>query len=209
MTPHDRGGVRGQRRHTAMIKFIKENSYLIFKMMVNQLGMLMFGMVLSMATFEDDKLHLFTSIFAIGFYMVLLYMMCWEQGQKEKVRVDHGRMKLMPFKGLYMSLCANVVNILLAVLLTVGFVFITDMANQQPTWAYNLFDSARMFALFIQAMFMGTVSILDAQHNPITYFIIILPALASSTLGYYFGVKGIRIFGFGRRNDKNTDTEQK
>ena len=98
-----------------MIKFIKDNSYLIFKMMVNQLGMMMFGLVLSMATYNDDKLHLATSIFAVGFYMVLLYDVLGVRAEGDQV--DHGRLPYMPLKGLYMSLCANVINILLAIIL--------------------------------------------------------------------------------------------
>ncbi|MGI6202495.1 MAG: hypothetical protein ACOYID_03730 [Eubacteriales bacterium] len=198
-----------------MIKFIKDNSYLIFKMMVNQLGMMMFGLVLSMATYNDDKLHLATSIFAVGFYMVLLYMMCWEYGQKEKVRVDHGRLPYMPLKGLYMSLCANVINILLAIILLFGYINVTDIENQQPSWAYSLYDSTRFFALVAQAMYIGIINmhmrVNHGQINPVMFFVIILPSLAASALGYYFGLKDRRLLGFlglGRRSDDTDQDEQ-
>lgn len=197
----------------AMIRFIKDNSYLIFKMMVNQLGMMMFGMVLSMATYSDDRLHIATSVFAVGFYMVLLYMMCWEYGQKERVKVDHGRLPYMPLKGLYMSLCANVVNILLAILTIVGFVFITDMANKQPLWAYRLYDSARFFALMIQAMFIGLVNLHRSMNNgdinPLVFVLIILPALSASTLGYFLGLKDVRLLGLLGLGKRSGDKEDK
>jgi ABC-type Na+ efflux pump permease subunit len=178
-----------------MIKFIKDNSYLIFKMMVNQLGMLMFGMVLSMATYNDDSLYLGTSVFSTLFYMALLYMMCWEYGAKEKVRVDHGRLKYVPLKGFYMSLCANVVNIIPTILLLVGYFGIADMAAKQPNWAYQLYDAMRLCVLFMQAMYIGIVNALS-PHNPVAYILILLPAFAASAAGYFLGVKDIRLLGF-------------
>lgn len=187
-----------------MIKFIKDNSYLIFKMMVNQLGMTMFGLVLSMATLNDNRLLFATSVFSVLFYAVLLYMMCWEYGAKEKVRVDHGRLRFMPLKGFYMSLCANVVNIILAITLFIGYFNITDMTTAQPEWAFNLYSVSRLIAMFIQAMYAGMIS-LYSPYNPIAFILILFPAFFASAAGYYLGVKDIRLLGFlGKRGD-NTD----
>jgi hypothetical protein len=190
-----------------MIKFIKDNSYLIFKMMVNQLGMMMFGMVLAMATTNNDTLLLFTSVFAVLFYMTLLYMMSWEYGSKEKVRVEHDRLEYMPLKGFYMSLCANIVNILLAITLFIGYFNVTSMTAMQPEWAFNLYMVSRMFAMFIQAMYMGMIS-LYAPYNPIAFILILLPAFISSAAGYYLGVKDIKLLGLiGIRQNKNNDNK--
>lgn len=181
-------------------------------MMVNQLGMMMFGLVLSMATYNDDRLHIFTSVFAVLFYMVLLYMMCWEYGQKEKPKVEHGRLPYMPLKGLFMSLCANVINILLTIVLFVGYFNVTDMENQQPAWAFNLYDSSRFFALVIQAMYIGLINLHmrwnGGQINPLAFIVIILPSLAASTLGYYLGLKDIRLLGFGKRRGGDESRDQ-
>lgn len=189
-----------------MFKFIKDNSYLIFKMMVNQLGMMMFGMVLAMATTNNGTMLLITSIFSVLFYMTLLYMMSWEYGSKERVRVDHGRLEYMPLKGLYMSLCANVINILLAIALFIGYFNVADMTAMQPEWAYNLYAVSKMFAMFIQAMYMGMIS-LYSPYNPVVFVLILFPALLSSAAGYYLGVKSIRLLGLigikQRENDDN------
>ena len=198
-----------------MFKFIKENSYLIFKMMVNQLGMMMFGMVLAMATTNNDTLLLITSVFAVLFYMALLYMMTWEYGSKERGRGDHGRMKYMPLKGLYMSLCANAVNILLAVTLLIGYFNIADKAALRnaavevvkPEWAFNMYMISRMFAMFIQAMYMGLIS-LYAPYNPVAFILILLPALLASAAGYYLGVKDIRLLGFLGIKQKPNNTDK-
>lgn len=184
-------------------------------MMVNQLGMMMFGMVLAMATTNNDTLLLITSVFAVLFYMALLYMMTWEYGSKERVRVDHGRMKYMPLKGLYMSLCANAVNILLAVTLLIGYFNIADKAALRnaavevvkPEWAFNMYMISRMFAMFIQAMYMGLIS-LYAPYNPVAFILILLPALLASAAGYYLGVKDIRLLGFLGIKQKPNNTDK-
>ena len=51
-----------------MLEIIKKNSSFIFKMIVNQIALTVFGLVLSVATYQNKPLHVFTGIFAIGFY---------------------------------------------------------------------------------------------------------------------------------------------
>ena len=123
-----------------MMNFLKENSYLIFKMLVNQIGMTMFGLVLSMATHENNTLLLITSIFAVLFYMVLLYTMTWDAGYAEKIRIENNRLKFVPLKGLYMSLVANIPNIVLGILAVIGYYgsVLEKGIPVSPEWAVNL-----------------------------------------------------------------------
>ena len=58
-----------------MLGFIKENSYSVFKMIINQIAMAIFGLALTFATSNFDVIFLIVSIFAALFYMVLLYTM--------------------------------------------------------------------------------------------------------------------------------------
>ena len=94
--------------------FVKENSYLMFKMFVNQLGMTIFAIILTFATNQNDTLFLIVSIFSILFYMVLLYFMTWDIGYGEKIRIDAKRLDYKPMKGLILSFCANIINIVSA-----------------------------------------------------------------------------------------------
>ena len=82
-----------------MMRFLKENMSTITKMIVNQLGMMIFGLVLSMATSQNDTLFLLASVFSVCFYMFLVYTVGWELGAKDKVRLDGGRIAYAPFKG--------------------------------------------------------------------------------------------------------------
>jgi len=52
-----------------------------------------------------------------------------------------------------------------------------------------------MIAIFIQGMYNGIIS-LYAPYNPFAFLAIIVPALVSSTLGYYLGLNNRRLLGF-------------
>ncbi len=175
--------------------FLKDNSYSIFKMFVNQIGMTIFGITLSLATHQNDTLLLMTSVFGACFYMVLLYTMTWDIGYEEKIRIEGKRLKYVPLKGLYMSLIANAVNFILAVMVLVGYYASTSFVNgapASPEWAMNVYGLGRAVAAIIEGMYGGIISVaLDS--SPWAYLIIILPSLLVCTVAYIAGVKGFRI----------------
>jgi len=179
----------------AFINFFKEHSYTIVKMIINQIGMTVFGLMLAMATASNETLLLITSLFSVGFYMCLLYMQSWDCGAKDKIRVDGGRLKYFPYKGIFISLCANIVNIILALLAVIGYLFTTDMANGIPEWSANLYGVCSTIAKFIQAMYLGITRLL-LPDTPFVLLLIIVPALFASGLGYFMGLKEKRLFGF-------------
>ncbi len=184
--------------------FIKDYSYSIFKMFVNQIGMTIFGITLSMATHQNNTLLLLTSIFGACFYMVLLYTMTWDIGHEEKLRIDGGRLEYKPLKGLYLSLFANIPNFILAVMILVGHycstIFI-DGAPASPEWAVNLYGIGRAGAALIEGMYGGIINVVFNM-SPWAYLIIILPSLAVCTFAYIFGVKGARIFPAPKNENK-------
>ena len=119
-------------------EFWKENSYDIVKMFINQIGMTIFGLIVAMATVSlSSKMELakgerwpllLGSVFGVLFYLFLLGYMTSEIGAKDGIRIEGKRMKFMPFKGLFMSLIANSVNLLLAVLAIVGKACVTNVS---------------------------------------------------------------------------------
>ncbi len=96
----------------------------MFKMMLNQLGIAMLGLVMTMATFQSDKLYFITSVLCIFFYIYLLYAMMYDIGQKDKPSIDGGRNPFNPLKGLWISLGANAINIICGVMIAVFSLFI-------------------------------------------------------------------------------------
>ena len=172
-----------------MKEFFKKHSYDMMKMFLNQFAVAIFGLVLALATgmAQNDTLQIVSSVGSILFYMFLLYAMTFELGMKDKTSVEYGRSPAHPLKGLYISLCANSLNFLLAILITVGYLssnqFLSDVGG-----------GAAVVALLLEGMYTGVLAIhvggvpLNSLIWP--FFVIIVPALLVSTIGYYFGLKG-------------------
>ncbi|MEE0836242.1 MAG: hypothetical protein U0M08_07535 [Clostridia bacterium] len=182
-----------------MVRFLKENMPIVTKMIVNQLGMMIFGLVLSMATSQNDTLFLLASIFSVCFYMFLVYTVGWELGAKDKVRLDGGRIAYTPFKGVLISLAANSLNLILGILIVIGYYFLDPSCRitheaLSPVWAANLYGTASVIARFIEAMYIGIIQTYS-PYNPIIFVLIVFPAVIFSGLGYFLAIKGKSISG--------------
>ena len=90
-----------------MLHFIKDNRSVIVKMIVNQIGMIFFGLMLSMATNQNNSLFLAASIFSVLFYMFLEYTVGWDLGAHDKIKLDGGRIEYQPYKGSRLALCEH------------------------------------------------------------------------------------------------------
>lgn len=180
-----------------MFHFWKENSSAISKLMITQFGITVFGILLHSAASVAQNKTLVTvfSIFSILFYLFLLYTAMWDIGVKDKLRIAGKRLKPRPLYGLYVSLCANVPNILLTVLSTLGYLCVdrtvTDAAGNfiTPTWAINLYAISHMIGTYINAMYIGLTDTLNISTYPYTLALIILPSLLVCFAGYYLGTK--------------------
>jgi len=158
--------------------------------------MTVFGFLLQTATVVNPILFLFSSIFATGFYLVLLYTMSWEAGAKDKIRVDGGRLNPTPLKGVLLSLIANIPNILLGVLSVFGWIFY-DPVLTEPVWAGNLFGVCNVFSRMINSMYIGIIQTV-LPDNPIMLIIISFPAVIASGIGYFIGLHGFSLFNFAK-----------
>jgi hypothetical protein len=169
-----------------MKKFFHDYSYLSIKLFVNQFAIAIFGIALFVPTFmEFETLCLAASMFAIIFYLFLIYMPMWEMGAKDRISVDVGKKSPRPHIGLLISLCANIPNLILAFLSI-------------------FFGGFRLVATLLQGMYWGTLSKIrlpfgvDGAYVPIsdfwiTYFIIVIPALLTCWFAYYMGYKNFKI----------------
>lgn len=184
-----------------MINFLKGYSYDIFKMFVNQLGMTMFGLVLSMATSQNKNLFIISSVFSIVFYMVLLYTMTWDIGYAEKIRIEGRRMKYHPEKGFVLSLCANALNLILGIIITVSYYSATaysviegSMAKNPtaPISVVNIYGVSRSVATLLEGMYGGIINCLFIN-QPWIFIVIVLPAVLTCGIAYIMGVRGKRI----------------
>lgn len=175
-----------------MKDFFQKHSYNMMKMFLNQFAIAIFGLVLALATgmAENYTLQVVASIGSIVFYMFLLYAMTFEIGLKDKTSVDYGRCAAKPLTGLYISLCANSINFLMAVLILIG-----ELSSNQ--FLSNLGGGAAVAAVLLEGMYTGLLAV-DVGGVPLNsliwpFFAIIVPALLTSTIGYFFGLKGWHI----------------
>ena len=100
-----------------MIAFLKEHSYNMVKLFLNQIGMTVFGTMLALALSRHADLLVISGIFSVIFFLVLDYMALWEIGAKDKIRIDGGRLKPMSYKGALLSFGANLPNLILTLLM--------------------------------------------------------------------------------------------
>lgn len=187
-----------------MIRFFKDHSKIICRLLLYQFGAAFLGITVSFVTAQSNTaVDLLGSIFAITFYLVLIYMVMWEEGAKERIKIDGGRAPYKPLKGLSLSLFANIPNVIIAVMILIGFIFGRKDGPFAFSWGTSIYAVFRMIALIWESMFNGIVR-LYSPRNPAIFFIIVFPALGVCTLGYFLGLRNRRILGFipARRSKK-------
>lgn len=177
-----------------MKAFFERYSYESVRLALNQIAISMFGFALAMTSgkAESDALLLWSSIASIVFYLALTYGTAWKTGSGDRLSVEYGKIPYRPLTGLLCSLVANSVNLILAILITVG----------QLGGIGGLETVPRFIALLIQGMYMGTLATVKIGEITLngfwwSYFIITIPAMLVSTVAYIAGVKDFHITKMG------------
>ncbi len=193
-----------------MKAFFERYSYESMRMLLNQVAMTIFGFALALTsvTAENDTLLLFTSIGAVIFYMVLNYGVAWRVGSRDKITVDRGMRVYNPAIGLLISLVANSLNFVMAIL---GMIGSLAGIGGLETFGENA-------ALWGQGMYQGILAVIELSGEALNeywwvYFLLPLPSLLVSMLGYMAGVKDFHITSMGvpemPESDRPTKAEVK
>ncbi len=191
------------------MKTIKDNSYEIVRLIINQIGISIFALVLytSMGFVGESNeelaegLRILFSVFSITFYWVLLYMMMWELGAKDKVRIDSGKLDYVKGKGTILAFIANLPNFILAffaVLSNILYAFSgMDIFN-------TLFFVFNLIMRFVAAMYIGVAGAvvepfgfdvsLSFLLQSVFYLFAPLLTVAVCHIGYTLGMKNFKIF---------------
>lgn len=189
-----------RKRGSKVKGFIKNHSYDMITMFLNQIAISLFGFTLVLASMKinNDTLRNVTSILSILFYLVLLYMKAWDVGFRDKVSVEQGKKTNNPLRGALISLCANAINYVLAI-----FVMLRALLPQ-----VSIIDSlggvAQAICMFVHGMYAGVLV------NPVggaplnsywfSYFLTPIPAILICGLAYYFGLHDVKYTGFFHKN---------
>ena len=185
-----------------MLKFIKGNSKLIIRLFLNQIGMTVFGLMISMTTAAIETARnegepvgagnhvwlFWASVFAVLFYLFICYAALFDEGQRDKIRVEAGRVPYKPAKGFFIALCASAPNFILALLVVITGFFGRESSSFAFAWAGGASGVLKLIALLFQGMYWGIMLQLSrveviAAIPPYWYVLITLPLLATGFLG--------------------------
>ncbi len=200
------------------MRYIKENSYDIVRLYVNQIGITIFSAFLYLAVgmMGDDVffgLKIAVSVFSSLFYVCLVHNILWEIGATDKIRIDSGKVSPTPAKGFVLSLIANVPNFLLALLAVIFSLLMMFGVD----WAVSAFGVVFLILRFHTAMYMGmiqgsvpagglTVDNVDCLVESILFLVIPMVAVGLAHLSYWLGTKEIKLLGFldpKKKSEKN------
>jgi hypothetical protein len=138
---------------------------------------------------------------------VLLYYIAWEDGAKDKIRIDGGRISPRPYRGFLNGLLANIPNVILGFVTLIFSIFCYLGAE----WSKAGFSLLYLFTSWHAAMYMGIIqtsfygsSIPNTdvpdygKYLGMTIAFLLVPLISSlvTHIGYTLGSKEKKIFGF-------------
>ena len=164
--------------------FCKSNSDMIVKLYVHQFGLAVFGFLLYSASSASGNkpLVLGLGIFSAAFYLFLLYVLSWDVGARDKIKIDGGRLKRDNLKGSRVAIIGMLPNLFIATLALVGFIF-----KGVGAWAKVMYGTCQVIGVYLNVMYLGIDEYIGFAVNPAYLYIICLPAILICGLGYYFG----------------------
>ncbi len=192
------------------MRFFRENSRLISRLFVNQVGMTIFGLILTMAVMRASEnnglLIMAVSIFSIIFYLCLIYNVMWEEGARNIIRINAGHRDYIRAFPVKVALLASVPNLVLAALLFVSYLLGYSAGAALFRTIYGVLH---IILGAFEAMFVGLFSVILERFSDLSvrylmacvlYFLSSLPMILTSLLAYTLGKRNIYVFG--KRNPK-------
>ena len=172
-----------------MKKFLERYSYQCVTLFVNQIAIALFAISLAFAAgmAKNDTLKIVTSALSVVFLLFVDFTGVWKLGAEDRVSVDLGKAKLDMTVPIKMWLLSNPINLLLAVLYTLG-ALVEALAGLRV---------CSVIALLVHGEYMGllSLSVDGVTLNTLwfMYFIITIPSLITIFAAYLLGVKNVGI----------------
>ena len=104
------------------MKIFKSNSYDILMIYLGQIVISIFALavyfLVSMIPGYENLgfINIIASVFAVGFYCVIVYSSTWQLASADRIKIDSGRYEYIKTKGLFLGLFANIPNIIVSLL---------------------------------------------------------------------------------------------
>lgn len=184
-----------------MKRFWRNNSRLISKMVVYQLGMIVLGCVTAFATSRSDVWMVLSSAFCSLFYLFLIYTVSYQEGREDGIRIEAGRNRFTPLRLTAVAAVANGLAIILGVFLVI---FNAVSGSESVAEAIWLVDNG-----ILHIMYRGLIKVLLAEGGTFKYILtalLPLPAILTATVAYLLGIRFKN--GFIRRPGSDLRTER-
>ena len=202
--------------------FWKKHSYQVVRLFVIQVGIAIFGLVLSFAVSaafreKSDAALFFVSFFSILFYLFILYSVAWEIGGKDRLKLDAVHEAPRGGVGFLLALLAAVPNFFFDILMLIGGI----LYRAGSTAVGSGFVAVGFTpTFFLQSMYQGVVNRVLASLSlveptaetvgSVSYYLVAallffaaaLPAVVVTGFGYWMGMNEKRIIP-QRRPGKN------
>ncbi|MBO7292432.1 MAG: hypothetical protein J6V07_00690 [Clostridia bacterium] len=186
-------------------KFLKENMYRIMRVLVNQVGIMIFAIIMTFTAGvmqEDLRASMTTvaSLFSIGFYLFLVFYTMREEGSRDSVKIEGGRLAYRPGYGFKVGLCATAPNYVFVFLMLLGLVLgvsvdaegaLLDTAGRGVwTVGYSIITMIQsMYTGVLKAIFTGASAYASVVGATVAYLITPLFAPVAAGLGYMYGCR--------------------
>lgn len=173
-----------------MKDFLHKYGYNSVKILVDQVALALFGLALATSTGLSKMkwLQWTTGAFSVLFYLVLVYIMVWQIGAKDRISADYNKISRRPWLGVYIGLLASIPNLILFMFIALG-TFIPALSG--------IGGACKVIALLFEGMYTGllTIRIGEAPLNTMwwAYFVIILPLVFTTFISYFAGFNNFRI----------------
>ena len=184
------------------MRFFVSHSYEVIRLFLNQIAMSVFGLILFGAALglSDNQSGVWTvlaSVFAVAFYLYILFATVRDLGAKDGIKIESGREKYDCLKGMKLGLWAQVPNLCFVLLLWGGILISLCGASTVGDSIYAL--SYIAVHSFLQAVYIGIVDVIlpDVLSNrgemalaALVMLLVSIPAVITCWLGYLAGVGG-------------------
>ena len=199
------------------MRFFKEHLDNIVRLIVFQVGIAIFSFFLYTAAgaISSDNttslgIKVGISVFSIVFYLTLIHTMMWEEGAKDKIRVQSGRSKKTAFKGMGIAFCANIFNF---VITGIALISMATYMLGGSEWLKTVFGFMNLIFRMLLSMYLGIIQIicnpLAASEDlyflmqTVCFFAFPVISIIGAHISYSLGYAERRIFGFLDVNNKN------
>lgn len=186
-------------------KFLKENIGRIMRVIANQVGIMFFAIIMTFtAGIMQEELKgsmmLVASLFSICFYLFLVFYCMREEGSRDSVKIEGGRLIYSPSYGFKIGLCAAAPNYVFVLLMLVGVILglgVDAEGALTATAGRGVWTVGYTVITLLQSMYTGVLKLIVADFSPlasviaatVSYALTPLLAPVAAGLGYMHGCK--------------------